>query len=1608
MMGRVRVGIKSLAVAVVLLLAAGPLLPGGPGEHGAVDRPLQADVVQDPALDARLPAIREMFSGIGDSFIENRGQLDDTAIRFYTRGASVSVGLTDSGIIVVMGEEPSRTACIPTSGIEEVRGALTHFSIGFDGCNPVRPVGRGPTSEAVNYLIGNDPSKWARGVGGFSEVVYEGLYDGVDLALRLKDGVLKYDLMLSAGTDADLIAFRYEHVQGLALDGTTGDLVIRTAAGELRDGRPIIFQEGVLPDDGVFGRFLLDSEDRVMFELPPQCSPTKPLLIDPGLVFSTFFGGQDDDVIDCVDVDDDGDIVVSGWSTSPDFPTTNESYDPEGNASIDADMFISRLNESGHVRFSTFFGGVGDDGGRDVEVAPDGSIIIVGESNSTDLYVTNDAVQRTNRGKYDGTLLRISPDCSQILYSSFFGGSAVDCLISIDLDQEGRACISGLTNSSDIQTTPGAYCTTYVRTDDKLDSIMVCRFSSALSHLLYCTYFNVWDPSAHAMMLGEGNSLAPCQAIDDQGRLYVAGKTRLTTFPVSSGAYQDWYWGGETDGFISLFDFKGAGASDLVASTFLGGGRRDEIVGILVLDNGQVCVNVATNSSNLEITSDAPYANRPLDDAFLGIYNSNLSDLVFGTYFGGSNYDFASGLAKARGTDTVYIVGETMSGDLPWTEGCFDNRLRDDVWATRFFVAFNISQKKFGYCSLFGSEMGIIGGNNNLIVDSDGMLVNSGSSLNNDIPTTKGAFQEHHKGGFDGSILKLDPTPCGLPDPPLNLTATPEPHSATLEWEPHTMIGYRVLEYRIYKGDSPGTLELIDQIDGSYHLIVNSSLENGKLYYYGVSAVNSAGEGEKSIKSVVPKGPPSEPRSLLLTTGDGTVHVSWAPPSDTGGGLLGYHIQRGPTFAACTLLNSTDALASSYWDWNVTKGTRYYYKVIAFNEAGNGTSYNSIIPCSPPSPPTNLSLNASDGMIRVTWQRPADDGGSAITGYIVYIWDPLTNVTKTPGVGQDTFFYEDRNVQNGRMYYYYVIAIATSDKSGPTPTLSERPFGRPSAPSGLHATPGNRQVLLNWSAPESDNGRSITGYRIYWGSSPGILDNFVDIGNLTSHNVTPLENGVQYYFQVAAVNEAGPGLTSAEAWGTPLGKPGKVTDLDFDPQEGEVILKWTAPSDKGGATSLRYIISKRMPDNTFRPLGELVDVCEFPDVDVEVGNTYVYQVCARNELFAGLPEELSVPFIWYPGPVMNLTVSTGDGLITLQWTQPQDNGGSDITAYFIWKKKSDGAYALLNWSLLLSYTDREVVPGGEYWYYIIAKNAKGNSTLGDQQNATVLTHPGPPDILQPIYRDDAVDLSWLPPTKQWGAQPMGYLVQRRTTTSDFNVIAELGLNQTYRDGTIEKGVRYYYRVIALSDLGQGDPSETVDIIPGPPPSKVSLTPWVALVLIIVIVVLGAVAVAYTRRRGAAAAGVPTVHIVEEVLVVLGDGRLIAASWREDSRSKDADLMSGMLVAIQGIAREGLERGGMLRSIRYEDNTIVMAGGQLLYMAAVVYGNPDAALPEVLEATVGQLEATYAPLIETWDGDPSAFAGIEDVLRPIIDTTKDVTREDVQRAGAGPRTVDREG
>ena len=141
------------------------------------------------------------------------------------------------------------------------------------------------------------------------------------------------------------------------------------------------------------------------------------------------------------------------------------------------------------------------------------------------------------------------------------------------------------------------------------------------------------------------------------------------------------------------------------------------------------------------------------------------------------------------------------------------------------------------------------------------------------------------------------------------------------------------------------------------------------------------------------------------------------------------------------------------------------------------------------------------------------------------------------------------------------------------------------------------------------------------------------------------------------------------------------------------------------------------------------------------------------------------------------------------------------------------------------------------------------------------------------------------------------------------------------------------------------------------------------------------------------------YIIEQVFVVHNDGRLIAQCARDECHTRDADLMSGMLIAIQGFIQDGLESGGVLESIKYGDNLLLMAPGEYVTLAAVVYGRPDDELKEILGDLVRHIQGVYAGIIELWDGDYSSLIGIESMIVRILEMTGQLSRDDVRDVAA---------
>jgi hypothetical protein len=134
--------------------------------------------------------------------------------------------------------------------------------------------------------------------------------------------------------------------------------------------------------------------------------------------------------------------------------------------------------------------------------------------------------------------------------------------------------------------------------------------------------------------------------------------------------------------------------------------------------------------------------------------------------------------------------------------------------------------------------------------------------------------------------------------------------------------------------------------------------------------------------------------------------------------------------------------------------------------------------------------------------------------------------------------------------------------------------------------------------------------------------------------------------------------------------------------------------------------------------------------------------------------------------------------------------------------------------------------------------------------------------------------------------------------------------------------------------------------------------------------------------------------IEEVLVVYNDGRLITSCIRDGSTSQDSEMMSGMLIAIQGIIQDGLHQSGALESIKYGDINILITMGEHVTLASVLYDAPSDDLRKRLESTVQSIEATYAGVIEEWTGDPAVLSGIDDIVRPLLDLTGEISPEGV--------------
>jgi hypothetical protein len=553
------------------------------------------------------------------------------------------------------------------------------------------------------------------------------------MVLRGQGGNLKYEFRLAPGADPSRIRLAYRGAEGVSLD-TARNLSIATPLGTMRDARPRSYQRVGSKRVEVDSNYVLgERANSYGFALGAGYDSRRPLVIDPGLAYSSFLGGTSNDRGIEIAVDASGNAYVTGGTYSADFPTTAGAPDESYNGNSDA--FVTKLDASGsNMLYSTLLGGTAAESGLGIAVGGDGSAYVCGGSGSADFPSTPGAFDTTHNGNEDVWVAKLDPSGSTLAYSTFLGGStpAGDFCDAITVDANGRAVISGGTGGG-FPVTAGAYDPTY---NGGLLDAFVTKLNPTASGLAYSTYVGgathdvgtgialgsngapyitgdtdssnypttsgAFDTSPNGKLdafvtkLGSGGAAltystmlgAPADdfgkgiAVDQYGRAFVAGWTGSMSFPTTAGAF-DTSQNGLHDGFVAKLNGVGTG---LVYSTFLGGGGNDEALGIGI-DGALAYVAGSTNSSNFPTTAGAldTSANGNLD-AFFTKLNAIGSAPTYSTYLGGSGIDFARGIAVGAGGN-AFLPGRTESINFPSTAGAFDtdyNGGQRDAFVAKF------------------------------------------------------------------------------------------------------------------------------------------------------------------------------------------------------------------------------------------------------------------------------------------------------------------------------------------------------------------------------------------------------------------------------------------------------------------------------------------------------------------------------------------------------------------------------------------------------------------------------------------------------------------------------------------------------------------------------------------------------------------------------------------------------------------------------------------------------------------------------------------------------------------------------------------------------------
>jgi hypothetical protein len=632
--------------------------------------------------------------------------------KFVSSGPGYALGITKEGATLVrrfhLGDEAA-SAISPEAAISGVGvTAISNVKISWLGANPASaPVGEEKQKGVSNYFPTSDRRTWRTHVARYGGVRIPNLYEGIDLRFHGDHQELEFDYIVAAGADPNAIRLG---IGVPSIVGVTpeGDLEIMQGGDAIRLNKPTAYQliRGTRHEVGV--KYALADTHEVQFALGAY-DHSAPLVIDPVLAFSAHFGASSNlNLLADVALDAAGNIYVAGRSCDVDYPVTAGAYQPTG-GSITATLcdtgVITVLDPTASsLLYSTYLGPTGNvtSGIRILPVA--GGALVAGVTTATDFPTTAGSYQPASNGGTctygpflknfpcsEGFLLEINSDGSQLIFSTYLGGSNATMVSGMTTDSTGNIYIVGATNSPDFPVSSGAADPSYGGGMCQ-SGLYPCfdgfaaKMSGDGSHLLLATYLG-----------GNDDDFASGVAIDSTGNIYVGGTAYSTNFPTTPESYQPTHSSvpDQGDAFAVKLtpDMK-----TLTYSTYVGGTGFDIGLGLTIDSTGSAYIWGSTNSTDFPTSSgafqkayagpaqtscdpvlDSSLLNQPsCGDVFVTKLNPAGNALVYSTYIGGSAPDIAF-RGVLDGSNNLWLLANVGSTDFPYSSDAYYQSTSDNI-----------------------------------------------------------------------------------------------------------------------------------------------------------------------------------------------------------------------------------------------------------------------------------------------------------------------------------------------------------------------------------------------------------------------------------------------------------------------------------------------------------------------------------------------------------------------------------------------------------------------------------------------------------------------------------------------------------------------------------------------------------------------------------------------------------------------------------------------------------------------------------------------------------------------------------------------------------------